>query len=69
METSLNSNIDTMNAQELKNLIIDFSKYDGDIEAIEFVNECLGELKYKLRVSEYKVFTEYLNREFPLFYS
>ena len=47
--------------QELTNEAIAFSKYSNDAEAMEYLNEVLTELSFKMSSGNFQVFKERIN--------
>jgi hypothetical protein len=47
--------------KELANEAIAFSKYSNDVEAMEYLNEVLTELSFKMSSGNYQVFKERIN--------
>jgi hypothetical protein len=47
--------------QELVNEAISFTKYSNDIEAMEYLNEILIELKYSMSAGNFQAFKERIN--------
>jgi hypothetical protein len=47
--------------KELVNEAIAFTKYSNDIEAMEYLNEILIELKYSMSAGNFQVFKERIN--------
>ena len=47
--------------KELTNEAIAFSKYSNDIEAMEYLNEVLTELSFKMSSGNFQVFKERIN--------
>jgi len=47
--------------KELTNEAIAFSKYSNDVEAMEYLNEVLTELSFKMSSGNFQVFKERIN--------
>ena len=47
--------------KELANEAIAFSKYSNDVEAMEYLNEVLTELSFKMSTGNFQVFKERIN--------
>jgi hypothetical protein len=47
--------------KELANEAIAFSKYSNDVEAMEYLNEVLTELSFKMSSGNFQVFKERIN--------
>lgn len=47
--------------KELTNEAIAFSKYYNDVEAMEYLNEVLTELSFKMSSGNFQVFNEKIN--------
>ena len=47
--------------QELTNEAIVFSKYSNDAEAMEYLNEVLTELSFKMSAGNFQVFKQRIN--------
>ena len=47
--------------KELSNEALDFVKYSNDVEAMEYLNEVLTELSFKMSNGNFKVFKERIN--------
>jgi len=47
--------------KELTNEAIAFSKYSNDIEAMEYLNDVLTELSFKMSSGNFQVFKEKIN--------
>ena len=47
--------------KELVNEALAFAKYSNDVEAMEYLNEVMIELKYSMSAGNFKVFKERIN--------
>ncbi len=47
--------------KELVNEALVFTKYSNDVEAMEYLNNVLIELKYKMSLGNFQVFKERIN--------
>ena len=47
--------------KELANDAIAFAKYSNDVEAMEYLNEVLTELSFKMNTGNFQVFKERIN--------
>lgn len=47
--------------KELANEALTFAKYSNDIEAMEYLNEIMIELKYSMSAGNFQVFKERIN--------
>ena len=47
--------------KELVNEALTFAKYSNDIEAMEYLNEIMIELKYSMNAGNFQVFKERIN--------
>jgi hypothetical protein len=47
--------------KELANDAIAFAKYSNDVEAMEYLNEILTELSFKMNTGNFQVFKERIN--------
>ena len=58
MKLSVNA---SATVKELTNEAIAFSKYSNDIEAMEYLNEVLTEISFKMSSGNFQVFKERIN--------
>lgn len=58
MKLSVNT---SATVKELANEAIAFSKYSNDVEAMEYLNEVLTELSFKMSAGNFQVFKEKIN--------
>jgi hypothetical protein len=47
--------------KELTNDAISFTKYSNDVEAMEYLNDVLNELSFKMSTGNFQVFKERIN--------
>lgn len=50
--------------KELVNEALAFAKYSNDVEAMEYLNEVMTELKYSMSAGNFQVFKERINTMF-----
>jgi hypothetical protein len=58
MKLSVNT---SATVKELANEAIAFSKYSNDVEAMEYLNEVLTELSFKMSAGNFQVFKQRIN--------
>lgn len=60
MSTTLTVNTEAT-TQDLINTALDFSKYGSDAEAMEYLNDVLSELRWRMSEPEYSAFNNRVN--------
>jgi hypothetical protein len=58
MKLSVNT---SSTVKDLSNEALDFAKYSNDIEAMEYLNEVLIELSFKMSSGNFQVFKQRIN--------
>ena len=65
---AINFNTEKMTTLEIIKEINAFSKYDGDVEAYEIVNELLNDVKWRMTANSFEELKKDLFTKYPLFY-